>query len=1011
MNKILFNENTRVKVPATMHLVKLGYKYVSYKESVEQNRIDIRTNIFIDQFKNALEKINSKDYNELEIEEILNNINESIKLNDLGKDFYTWLTNPVDRVKLIDFDNINNNTFSVVNELVFGEKIDGSFRPDINILVNGIPLAFLEVKIPNNDGGIQVEFDRMVNKRFENEKNRKFFNLIQLTLFSNNMNYETSENRLDEPKAGSFYSTPNGLKTTFNFFREEIEIKADRSLSELETNYILDDNNIDKSIIFNKEFLTNLDENSPCNKFVTSVLKPERMMFLIKYGIFYVDKNIREKHIMRYPQFFASLALIKKLDNGLRSGIIWHTQGSGKTALSIYLNKIISDYYAKKSIQTRFFYVVDRLDLLNQTKFEYSIRNFEAIGIDSKDKFLIELAKPISVSKSMVSLGSCTIVNIQKFSESLPENTNSYGHKVQRIFFVDEAHRSYSKSTGEFYKNLMLIDRDGIFIALTGTPLLNKKDRSVVRFGEYIHKYFFDKSILDGYTLKIKKEEIQTLTKTEIKRNLELEVKKNGKDLVTESDAYISSLSNYILEDFTNFRIVNNDNDVGGMIVCNSNSQAKKIQSWFEKTKIKTKIIISDEDIDSEDNKKNQTAFKDSKNGIDMLIVHLMLTTGYDADRLKKLYLLRKPKEHSLLQTISRVNRPYKNKQGKSYKYGYITDFVDITEEYDRTVQAYLKELEDELDLDEGSSVKTLLVDTNLIQEKYEKALNTLEGITETKNKEEFSMFLNQIIDKNQLYTIKNVLSEIRECKTEFLLSRADEKAKQIDNELINGMLGLVKSRISFLNLAESPLETIQLLGKDIVELIFDFIKIRTTILNIEIDLSKKNLPTNISKLAHAISSIKSYKDSRVVKLNVYLKEIMDKLQIIDFNNMQNIEDDILYAIKEAEEIAKENNYIKEKLNEEIAYVQSYFEITQNYENIDKKAILSFLSVVQNYMLQILKINEKIIESRTNFIDNIKKMATEYLINEDLYKKLELKQNYNTFLSIIFNNLQYTREG
>jgi hypothetical protein len=126
---------------------------------------------------------------------------------------------------------------------------------------------------------------------------------------------------------------------------------------------------------------------------------------------------------------------------------------------------------------------------------------------------------------------------------------------------------------------------------------------------------------------------------------------------------------------------------------------------------------------------------------------------------------------------------------------------------------------------------------------------------------------------------------------------------------------------------------------------------------------------------------------------------------------MQNIEDDILYAIKEAEEIAKENNYIKEKLNEEIAYVQSYFEITQNYENIDKKAILSFLSVVQNYMLQILKINEKIIESRTNFIDNIKKMATEYLINEDLYKKLELKQNYNTFLSIIFNNLQYTREG
>lgn len=101
-------------------------------------------------------------------------------------------------MKLIDFDNVLNNDFAVVDELPFAiekDTDDGSFRPDINILINGMPIAFLEVKKPNNEGTIQAEFNRMLNVRLKNPAYRKYFNLIQFVSFSNNMNYENTFDR------------------------------------------------------------------------------------------------------------------------------------------------------------------------------------------------------------------------------------------------------------------------------------------------------------------------------------------------------------------------------------------------------------------------------------------------------------------------------------------------------------------------------------------------------------------------------------------------------------------------------------------------------------------------------------------------------------------------------------------------------------------------------------------------------------------------------------------------
>ncbi len=1017
-NKSLFNEDTRVKFPATIHFLRLGYKYRSYNESLASGNIDHKTKIFIDSFKSGISKINNKNYTDEEIISLIDKIHNVISNNDLGKEFYSWLINPVDKPSLIDFKNIDNNVFEVVNELKFGEKDEGHFRPDINILINGIPLAFLEVKKPNNEGGIQVEFDRMVNKRYEQIEHRKFFNMIQLTCFSNNMPYETDDDREAEPKQGSFYSTPNGNQTTFNFFREESKEKVD--LLEDDNDVIEDllvDNGYSPSVMETPEYMTNIAVNTPCNSFITSLFEKSRLLYLLQYGIIYVDEDVIKKHIMRYPQFFASQAILKRIKNGGKSGIIWHTQGSGKTELAVYVNRIVRDYFAEQGINARFFYVVDRLELLNQTKAAFEMRGVEAVSVDNKEEFIDELNRKLDKKKNQSAFGSCCVVNIQKFSDSLPEVSNDYNAKTMRIFFIDEAHRSYSKGTGEFYKNLMLVDRDAIFLAMTGTPLLSKKERSNLRFGEYIHKYFYDRSILDGYTLKIKKEEMETIAKADIKRNLELELKgkrENEKAKILESDEYVIALAKYIEDDFKNFRYINSDLSIGGMIVCNSNLQAAKMQKWFEKNSTLNTRLVTDE-VPSEVNKESQKDFKSAKNGIDILIVNLMLTTGYDVPRLKKMYLLRAPREHSLLQTISRVNRPYRSVnpetgQIKVYQYGYISDFVDITEEYDRTVAQYLKELNEELtDPDDPNSTNggKLVFDVNEIEKKYNDAIEKLDNIQEHDNLEDYNTFLTRISIKDPLYKLRKLINIILDCKTELLLSHEDEKAEKIDRKHFKELSKLVQHRIDFLNLTGNPIQTMDFLSeKEVVELLFEFVKTRTIILDMKNVKAPTNIKTDVERLAHEVKSLKNHDDEEVISLNELLKNAFEKLSFNNVDDIDKLSKELQEAIEKARKINEENAKLSAEFGGEFAYVKTYQDLYKNHPEFDKSKLLSFIKVISEAVAGIKSVNNLVLLGRTNFIANIKKQTSGRLLKEGLYSALSLNILFDTVLSNLFVNLQ-----
>lgn len=1014
-----FNEDTRVKIPATLQFIRLGYNYQSLKDS----DVDFNTKIFINRFKPAIEKINGRSFDMAEITALISEIHALIRNNDMGRAFYNRLTDEAADVKLIDFENIGNNDFAVVDELPFTiekDTAEGSFRPDINILINGMPLGFLEVKKPNNDGGIQEEFKRMIDKRLANPAYRKFFNLIQFVSFSNNMEYEESDDMSPELiRAGSFYTTPSGGSTTFSFFREDvpgyIETHPYLPISEDETKDIVKDLGYNPAVVDTEEFQTADDVMMPCNRFITSVFDKERFLFFIRYGLLYVDGKVPEKHIMRYPQFFAVRNILKRLREGKKRGIIWHTQGSGKTELAAYANRAIRDFYAAKDVNTRFFFVVDRLDLLRQSDGEFSKRHFQTTKCNNKKEFAEELNKPIP-RRNNDSDGEFCVVNIQKFESAMPKARNEYNTNVQRVFFIDEAHRSYALN-GEYFKNLILCDPDAVFIALTGTPLLSKKERSNLKFGDYIHKYFYDRSIADGYTLRIKKEKIDTVVRKEIHQNIHFEEDEApNKEDVYESEQFVGDVGRYIERDFKNFRLVNGDDSIGSMVVCRSNPQAEKMYEWFkENSSLSVGLVISKEGDpkQAEANKNNQLDFK-YEGHPDLLIVHYMLTTGYDVSRLKKMYLLRGPKAQSLLQTISRVNRPYKAPNGKIYKFGYITDFVDIEEEYDRTINDYLAELEKDMDgADEEGSLSGLLVDVNTILSNYQKADESLRDIIDADDLEKYSKRLTHL-NKQCLLQVKRLLNTMKDCFTELLLSNAMDEADKIDVKLIKDKLKTTQERIDFINLSEAPVSMMDMIDNDeIVEIIYEFLIVNVSV----IDLSRFD-PTNTSyqKFTRTLTDIqneikknKNKDDIRIVYLNEALRKIFEKLDIKDLDELDGLDEEMQAILLEAIEINKENERLAEIYDGNYALVRTYQDAMVKRPDLNNKEIEAAIKIIYGEIKDIIGIETLVVQGREGFIDETKKKVVKPLLKSKLYKQLGLKNWIDLLLSELYTNLQNYR--
>lgn len=994
-----FNEDSRVKIPSILHLIKLGYTYLSLKG----NNWDLETNIFTDIFYAQLKKIN-KDVTQKEAEKVFTEVSLSLENEDLGKAFYKKLTDQ-SGIKLIDFENFENNSFHVVTELTY-EKDDDNFRPDIILLINGMPLVFIEVKKPNNRNGIKDEHDRM-QRRFKNKKFRKFINLTQLMVFSNNMKYSDNDTQMLE---GAFYSTTNYRKPIFNYFREEEHFDLEKllvPLSEETENFILQDNNL-ISIKNSNEFTSNKSPNTATNTISTSLFQKERLQFVLQYAFAYVEEeNGLEKHVMRYPQIFATKAIENKLENGLKKGIIWHTQGSGKTALAYFNVKHLTDYYQKKNIIPKFYFIVDRIDLLNQAAKEFGSRGLVVHKVNSRDEFTRDI-KSTKVIHNSSGKAEITVVNIQKFKDD-PDviKNNDYNLSVQRVFFLDEVHRSYNPK-GSFLANLELADKHSIKIGLTGTPLLGKEYNSKTLFGDYIHKYYYNLSIKDGYTLRLIREEIETKYKLTLQETLEkIKVLEGDADKkkVYAHHTFVEPMLNYIVQDIEQARIAMGDNSIGGMVVCDSSDQAKMMQEIFNekyalkeetyfsqvaedpahygKKKIKdskvTRAQVILHDVGTKQERNNWVS--DYKAGnIDFLFVYNMLLTGFDAKRLKKLYIGRKIKSHNLLQTLTRVNRTYKN-----HKYGFVVDFADIQKEFDKTNQDYFNELQSELG-DEMEHYSNLFKSAEEITKEIEEIKDVLFKF-DTANAETFSDQISEINDRKEIRQIAKVLNNSKELYNLIRLSGNFELLEQLDfrklvvlSRMTNDRLALINQKIAL----ETGLETNNILNTALEDVIFAFTKV-----NEEEMVLADELKGALQKTREILGGNFDQKDPTFVSLREELERLFKKKNLSEVSK-EKMEANIK-ALNEiydqTKKLERENQLLKAKYDNDAKYARIHKRLLEKNPLTDNErklfdALKGLKTEVDNEILQ----NSKILENESY----VEKMMMRLVINQ-----FKNKQNIN----------------
>ena len=977
-----------------MQLCRLGYAYL---DDIKPEDFDPSTNILTAIFVKSFVKLNP-GLTDADAKAELQKLIVAAANDDLGREFYNEITR-TSGIKLIDFEDPDQNLWHCTTEFTCeNPESPNNFRPDITCFINGLPLAFIEVKIPNNREGILAERARM-NRRFANRAFRSFLNVTQLMIFSNNQQYD-NESRV--PVQGAFYATNAKASAFFNVFREQLKIEdlmpvwASCDWAQVEKKILSHRNCL--AIRHNVEYTTNLSPATPTNAILASMLSKQRFLFLLKYGFAYVEKEVEnaagekacvlEKHVMRYQQLFATYAIRRKLTEGVKSGIIWHTQGSGKTALAYYNVKSLTDWFAKRQTVAKFYFIVDRLDLLDQAAGEFAARGMIVRTAQSREELMADFKSNAAVENSS-GKPEIMVVNIQKFKEDHEKIVldGAYNTHLQRVFFIDEAHRGYDPR-GSFLANLLEADKDAVKIALTGTPLLKEERASWRVFGDYIDTYYYDKSIADGYTLKLMREDIETSYKekiAEIIDRLTKDVVVRRQDVdkqqIVESEAYLNGLLDYVFYDIRRFRLQHAAPTVAGMIVCETNAQARELYRLFTERKSEFKAVLILHDEGDKLERKGLIEEYKKKESIDFLIVNNMLLTGFDAPRLKKLYLCRKLDGHSLLQALTRVNRPYKD-----FKYGYVVDFANIKENFVETNNRYLEEL-NRTTLDTGVPAElpgvggTLLVSKEEIVAKLNEVKDVL-FFYDTENLENFREQLDGETDKEKLYDIRRKLEDAKALANQ-VRSFGDEEMKslfaRLEPNALPQLVAEVSRRIDRMNLLEATdraSDVSAIINEALAELEFSFRKRGEE----ELRIVYNDLRERYCKVLGEFDSNFDKKEDKFVSLSEEFKKYFHKKgftpkTVAEAKESIGYMDQVMDRIRE---INRLNNMLRVKYSGDESFVRIHKRIRE--EN-DRRTIPPEKPVISK--------NER------EIAENL--MAVKKMVDERLYWNVNVLQNEPVF--------------
>ncbi|EJB38129.1 type I restriction endonuclease [Helicobacter pylori] len=1036
-----YNEITRVQVPALMHLAKLGYDFIPAKN---KPKLDTATNILTDSFTQAFERLNPNPTKNAK--DALAEMKKRLNYDDLGKSFYEYLLKSENQI--IDFDNPSNNLYEMMAELPYK-----SLRPDITLFINGLPLVNIEVKQPYAKKGITEEKVRHI-QRYKNPENKVFYNLVQIWLFSDNLPYDEKN-----PDQGVFYSA--SYSPIFQRFVEANKLditpppenhQNHRSLEEIQKRVLnefnLKDTDTPKS-----------PKDTPTNALLTSFCSHKRLCFILKYGIsFLKEKSEFKKHIWRYAQMFASLNVLKELQKHYENnpkdplkGIIWHTQGSGKTALTYHLTKLIRDFFSQSNLnkKTKFYFIVDRLDLLEQAKNEFLKRGLCVHEAENKED-LSQKLKNSSVFENPQGNDEIIVVNIQKFkapneekapnedlSNSAPKEIISKtelqesiqnSRNLQRVFIIDEAHRSYDPK-GCFYANLIECDKTALKIALTGTPLLedNAQDKATKKtFGNYLHTYSYAESISDRHTLKLQleiieksyKEKLQAIYRL-LQESITIEDIEVKKETIFNHERYIKEMLSYIIRDLLNFRRVNNDENLKAMVICFSSAQAK-LANWLfnevqEKVlqenpnlkilkKLQSSLILHDE----QEVKEKIHSFKHEDT--DIVFVFNMLLTGFDLPNLKRLYIHRELKDHNLLQALARVNRSYNN-----MSFGYLIDFVGIKENYDKTTDDYLKELNqfNQSDSNIKDNLKDMFADRETLEKDIKNAYDDLFDYP-IDDVEDMTSAIVNISEMNELLKISHAINTLKE-RYNLIRTSNDEKIlslkEKMDIEKISKISSMLHKKakqlhaLKNINEPKNPNDLIVL--EDIIALLDFKIEFKE---RKELHFKEREeISAKYKQAKEILEKIPDKQDKEVQKISKELsKLIQEPLTNDNFDGISHSYSVIIAQLKQHKE---QTTNLLNKYNNDQAYVITHKRLHNRLmeENISK-GIFTLLSALKKALDERISKRQEILNEENTLKTAIKAELRDAFKENPSLKDLKKEEKF--IAQTLFNELtQHYNQG
>ena len=693
MDQTAYLEYNASQKPAIELLQSMGYTYIS-PDDCEKQRGSRYHVLLKDILRGQLRRLNRYSYagaeNEFSaanIERAMEELDEPLtdglvrtseKIYDallLGKSYPETVGGGKSlsfNLKYIDWEHPENNLFHVTEEFAVEsqDKLHNA-RPDIVLFINGIPFAVIECKAPH------ISADQAVEQMIRNQQADyipQLFKYAQIVMATN--------------KNAVKYATAGTPKKFWSVWKEQDTAFLDSRLAQLVAD----------------RAPTEQDRN------IISLFSRERLMELTRYFVLF-DANV--KKICRYQQYFAIREIIKTIaqqdsKGNRQSGVIWHTQGSGKSLTMVMLAKYILMELAV--CNPRVVIVTDRKELDGQIAATFAHTRLNPARATS-GRHLVEL---VTNGKADV---ITTIINKFNTAERLDAKNNSRDVFV----LIDESHRS---NYGSMAAKMRTVFPNACYIGFTGTPLMKREKNTLTKFGKLIHKYTIQDGVEDGAIVpliyegrfveqKVDEENIdmwfqQTTKRLTDPQKEDLRRKWSSIRRLTSTDARIKRIA---LDINNHFLLGFKDTGFKAMLATNYKRDAIRYLKCFEQfSDLNCAVVISPPDMresvddidEGTDNmvieywEKMMKQYGDAdtyeeamKNKfcdgeIDILIVCSKLLTGFDAPVCQVLYIDKELKEHGLLQAIARTNRLHDGKE-----YGLIVDYRGLIQKLDAAMDMY----------------------------------------------------------------------------------------------------------------------------------------------------------------------------------------------------------------------------------------------------------------------------------------------------------------------------------